>query len=68
MLLYKIGEFSKINKISQRMLRYYDEKSLYRLDGPFIEKYYTDRSVTIDQNEFVTEVSIAINPHQYEKT
>ncbi|WP_088835393.1 MerR family DNA-binding transcriptional regulator [Paenibacillus tyrfis] len=25
---YKIGEFSKINKISQRMLRYYDEKGL----------------------------------------
>lgn len=26
--LYKIGEFSRINKISQRMLRYYDEKGL----------------------------------------
>lgn len=32
----------------------------YRLDGPFIEKYYTDRTVTIDQSEFITEVSIAI--------
>lgn len=28
--LYRIGEFSRINKISQRMLRYYDEKGLLK--------------------------------------
>ncbi|TCJ01021.1 MerR family transcriptional regulator, partial [Cytobacillus praedii] len=28
--MYKIGEFSKIVKISQRMLRYYDEKALLK--------------------------------------
>ncbi|PFV82886.1 hypothetical protein COL05_09320 [Bacillus sp. AFS059628] len=28
--LYKIGEFSRINKIYQRMLRYYDEEALLK--------------------------------------
>ena len=30
------------------------------LDGPFIEKYYTDEFITLDREEYVTEVSIAI--------
>lgn len=33
----------------------------YHLDGPFIEKYYTDEFITLDRDEYVTEVSIAIN-------
>jgi len=43
LLLYKIGEFAKINKISQRMLRYYDEKSLLkpRKDEVNGYRYYT---------------------------
>lgn len=42
-MLYKIGEFAKINKISQRMLRYYDEKSLLkpRKDQVNGYRYYT---------------------------
>ena len=32
----------------------------YRLDGPFIEKYYTDEFITLDKDEYVTEVGIAI--------
>lgn len=32
----------------------------YQLDGPFIEKYYTDEFITLDKHEYVTEVSIAI--------
>ncbi|MGE7110364.1 MerR family transcriptional regulator [Lysinibacillus sp. NPDC047702] len=32
----------------------------YRLDGPFIEIYYTDAFITLDRAEYVTEVSIAI--------
>ncbi len=32
----------------------------YRLDGPFIEKYYTDEIITFDKDEYVTEISIAI--------
>ncbi|MGE6260535.1 GyrI-like domain-containing protein [Heyndrickxia sporothermodurans] len=32
----------------------------YHLDGPFIEKYYTDEFITLVKNEYVTEVSIAI--------
>lgn len=32
----------------------------YSLDGPFIEKYYTDAFVTLDRDEYITEVSIAI--------
>ncbi|KOS60244.1 hypothetical protein AN161_24425 [Lysinibacillus sp. FJAT-14222] len=32
----------------------------YRLDGPFIEKYYTDEFITLYRDEYVTEVSIAI--------
>ncbi|PUA38986.1 hypothetical protein C8Z91_10955 [Paenibacillus elgii] len=35
----------------------------YRLDGPFIEKYYADKSVAIDKDDFVTEVGIAIKRH-----
>ncbi|MBG9465139.1 hypothetical protein ABE55_00915 [Bacillus thuringiensis] len=32
----------------------------YQLDGPFIEKFYTDEFITLDKHEYVTEVSIAI--------
>ncbi|MCM1988341.1 MerR family transcriptional regulator [Oceanirhabdus seepicola] len=32
----------------------------YSLEGPYIERYYTDESVTIDKNAFVTEVSISV--------
>ncbi|MEC0210063.1 MerR family transcriptional regulator [Paenibacillus ehimensis] len=41
--MYKIGEFSKINKISQRMLRYYDEKALLtpKKDEANGYRYYT---------------------------
>ncbi|MCP3775050.1 MerR family transcriptional regulator [Paenibacillus sp. MZ04-78.2] len=47
--MYKIGEFSKINKISQRMLRYYDEKALLtpkkdELNG---YRYYTNDDIEI---------------------
>ncbi|WP_309247966.1 MerR family DNA-binding transcriptional regulator [Paenibacillus tyrfis] len=47
LLLHKIGEFSKINKISQRMLRYYDEKSLLkpRKDEVNGYRYYTNRDI-----------------------
>ncbi|WP_409179032.1 MerR family transcriptional regulator [Brevibacillus fortis] len=46
-MLYKIGEFAKINKISQRMLRYYDEKSLLkpRKDEVNGYRYYTDNDI-----------------------
>ncbi|WP_341352475.1 GyrI-like domain-containing protein, partial [Cytobacillus praedii] len=32
----------------------------YRIEGPFIEKYYTDEFITVDKDEYVTEISIAI--------
>ncbi|MGG3508534.1 MerR family transcriptional regulator [Paenibacillus lautus] len=46
-MLYKIGEFAKINKISQRMLRYYDEKSLLkpRKDEVNGYRYYTNNDI-----------------------
>ncbi|KEQ22551.1 MerR family transcriptional regulator [Paenibacillus tyrfis] len=46
-MLYKIGEFSKINKISQRMLRYYDEKSLLRPRKDEVNgyRYYTNNDI-----------------------
>lgn len=47
--MYKIGEFSKIVKISQRMLRYYDEKSLLkpRKDAMNGYRYYTNDDIAI---------------------
>ncbi|MGE6261108.1 MerR family transcriptional regulator [Heyndrickxia sporothermodurans] len=47
--MYKIGEFSKINKISQRMLRYYDEKELLkpRKDEMNGYRYYTNDDIAI---------------------
>jgi len=47
--LYKIGEFSRINKISQRMLRYYDEKALLkpRKDEANGYRYYTNDDIEI---------------------
>ncbi|MBE5107570.1 MerR family transcriptional regulator [Bacillus thuringiensis] len=47
--MYKIGEFSKINKISQRMLRYYDEKNLLkpRKDKLNGYRYYTNDDIAI---------------------
>ncbi|MCL1699436.1 MerR family transcriptional regulator [Lysinibacillus sp. Bpr_S20] len=35
----------------------------YHLEGPFIERYYTDELITLDRDEYVTEVSIAIKKH-----
>ncbi|MTK11910.1 MAG: MerR family transcriptional regulator [Clostridiaceae bacterium] len=48
-MLYKIGEFSMINKISQRMLRYYDEKDLLkpRKDEKNGYRYYTNDYIEI---------------------
>ncbi|MGE7094197.1 MerR family transcriptional regulator [Lysinibacillus sp. NPDC048646] len=47
--MYKIGEFSSINKISQRMLRYYDEKALLKpkKDETNGYRYYTDDDIAI---------------------
>ena len=47
--MYKIGEFSTINKISQRMLRYYDEKNLLepRKDKKNGYRYYTKDDIEI---------------------
>lgn len=44
--LYKIGEVSRINYISQRMLRYYDEKALLK---PVTNgyRYYTNDDIAI---------------------
>ncbi|MGX4585708.1 MerR family transcriptional regulator [Paenibacillus chitinolyticus] len=46
---YKIGEFSKINKISQRMLRYYDEKGLLtpKKDESNRYRYYSADDIQI---------------------
>lgn len=46
---YKIGEFSKINKISQRMLRYYDEKGLLtpKKDEANRYRYYSADDIQI---------------------
>ena len=45
--MYKIGEFSTINKISKRMLRYYDEKGLLepKRDEETGYRYYTDHDI-----------------------
>lgn len=47
--MYKIGEFSRINKISQRMLRYYDEKGLLKpkKDETNGYRYYTNDDIAI---------------------
>ena len=51
-VLYKIGEFSMINKISKRMLRYYDEKGLLkpRKDEETGYRYYSDNDVELINN------------------
>jgi len=47
MMSYKIGEFSKINKISKRMLRYYDEKGVLspQKDKDSGYRFYTDNDI-----------------------
>jgi effector-binding domain-containing protein len=35
----------------------------YQFDGPFIEKYYTDEFITLDKDEYVTEIGITIIKH-----
>ena len=49
MVLYKIGEFSMITKVSKRMLRYYDEKDLLkpRKDEENRYRYYTNDDLKI---------------------
>lgn len=49
MVLYKIGEFSMITKVSKRMLRYYDEKGLLkpRKDDENRYRYYTNNDLRI---------------------
>lgn len=53
--LYKIGEFSTINKISQRMLRYYDEKSLLK---PTKDKKNGYRYYTKDDIEVINRIKL----------
>lgn len=47
--MYKIGEFSKINKISQRMLRFYDQKGLLKPIKDEVNgyRYYTHEDIEI---------------------
>jgi DNA-binding transcriptional MerR regulator len=47
--LYKIGQFSMINKVSKRMLRYYDEKDLLkpRKNAENGYRYYTNDDIKI---------------------
>ena len=47
--MYKIGEFSKVVKIFQRILRYYDEKALLkpRKDEMNGYRYYTNDDIAI---------------------
>ena len=48
-MLYKIGQFSMLNKVSKRMLRYYDEKDLLkpRKDEENGYRYYNNDDIKI---------------------
>lgn len=65
--MLKIGDFSKLSRVSIRMLRYYDDIGLLKpaetnpytatvYDGPMFNIYHVSPHETSDPNEFVTEV------------
>jgi len=54
-----IGDYSSINYAYLALFNWVKSNG-YSLDGPYIEKYYTDEYVTLDKNALVTEVSIAV--------
>lgn len=57
-----IGNYDSINFAYSALYDWANSHG-YQLDGPFIEKYYSDGSVTLDKDNFITEVSIAIKMH-----
>ncbi|MFE3576367.1 MerR family transcriptional regulator [Lysinibacillus sp. NPDC059133] len=54
-----IGNYDNIN-YAYNALYDWAHSNGYRLEGPFIEKYYTDEFITLDRDKYVTEVGIAI--------
>jgi DNA-binding transcriptional MerR regulator len=54
-----IGDYNNIS-YAYSELHNWSNSNGYTLDGPYIEKYYTDDYFSVDKNAFVTEVSISV--------
>ncbi|WP_427340424.1 GyrI-like domain-containing protein [Caloranaerobacter sp. DY30410] len=54
-----IGSYDSISYVYSALYNWANTNG-YSLVGPYIEKYYTDEYITINQNKFVTEVSVAV--------
>jgi DNA-binding transcriptional MerR regulator len=54
-----IGDYNNISYAYSELYNWSNSNG-YTLDGPYIEKYYTDEYFSVDKNAFVTEVSISV--------
>lgn len=57
--MFKIGDFSKLSKISIRMLRYYNDLG-YTMSGPMFNIYHVSPGMDPNPENWVTEICYPI--------